>query len=281
MFENFNGVVLPEDKGRVQFDIPVQKVEVVDIEIRNHPAFSRGGSKQLIATELIEEGTSIGSYGGEIKYYEENDEEDWNNWNPYQLKPAKKCAYYVDGQKIGNEMRYINDPKNIGKKEANVEFRQSKERLGASIIKTGKNKRKKKIIGGFYVCNVVALRDIQPKEEILVDYGAGYWDSFQTWYERKNPFACPECDYRTNNIHNFARHSHHKEKVLYGFCNSKFADCGGLRRHIKNRHENIEKTYNCNKCEFASSTYDKLAYHKRCNHSDTIWKCLECNLVLG
>jgi hypothetical protein len=279
MFENFNGVVLPEDKGRVQFDIPVEKVEVVDINIRNHPAFSRGGSKCLVAKEFIADGDYIGSYGGVIKYYDEEDSKE--DWNPYQLQPAPKSTYYVDGETIGNDMRYINDPRGIGKKEANAKFWRSDDKIGSTKIKTRGNKIKE--TGGFYYCDIYAIKDIQPEEEILVDYGDGYWDMFQTWYNKKNPLACSKCDYRTNKKKNFDSHVHNKEESDEEYecelCNSRYKSTTSLNHHIKTKHN--EELCKCDECDFTTDKYYTMKYHTKHEHSDVRWKCFECNIVLS
>ena len=141
--EIFNGIILP-DGTPVPFDIDAVHVEVSDIKIKNHPAFRPKGSKGLVATEFISAGEYIGSYGGITRYFNDDGEEDRNQWNPYQLTPDPNGNYYIDGERTGNVFRYCNDPKGLG--EANAKFYQSDKK-----------------IKDYYVCDVYAIKDINPE----------------------------------------------------------------------------------------------------------------------
>jgi len=261
MEEVFNGIILP-NKTRVSFSKAVRKIQVVDINIKNHPAFNRKGSKQVIATELIKEGEYIGSYGGEMKYCNEDPKKDRLNWNPYQLYPDSKGNYYIDGEVIGNELKYINDPKDVGNIGANAEFKQSN-----------------KTLKGFYTCEIKALRDIQPQEEILVSYGDDYWTSLQEWYERKNPFACPNCDFRTKTKYYLKEHLKRERNVSKDYecdyCNKKYKKSSNLEKHMNIHTKEI--IYKCDLCEY--TTFSNSIYqHKEHHHSDKIYKCFECGI---
>jgi hypothetical protein len=263
MEELFNGIILP-DKTRVKFSKSVQKIQVVDIKIKNHPAFNKKGSKQVIATELIKEGEYIGSYGGQIKYNDKDPEIDRLNWNPYQLTPNDEDDYYVDGETIGNELKYINDPKDVGSKGPNAKFWQSN-----------------KTLKGFYTCEIEALRDIQPQEEILVSYGDKYWTSLQKWYERKNPFTCPNCDYRTDNkiyLQSHLRRQHDSyNSYECKYCNKEYKSRNALNQHLYKHTKKI--MYKCNLCEYTTLTYSSLYNHKEYHHSGKVYKCFECGIT--
>lgn len=264
MEELFNGIILP-DKTRVKFSKPVQKIQVVDIKIKNHPAFNKKGSKQVISTELIKENEYIGSYGGEIKFFDGDATKDRLNWNPYQLTPDDEDDYYVDGETVGNELKYINDPKDVGSKGPNAKFWQSNKPLR-----------------GFYTCEIKALRDIQPGEEILVSYGDKYWRSLQEWYERKNPLLCPNCDYRTNKQYILNKHiyveSNTENYHNCTYCDKKYKQRHDLVKHLNTHTKTI--LYKCNKCEYESFSINAFNDHKNTQHSGVKLKCLECGLVV-
>ena len=64
-------------------------------------------------------------------------------------------SFGIDASKFGNEMRFINDYRNIADEE-NAYFVIDRER-------------------GEYQTRIVASRYIEPGEEILTDYGEEYW----------------------------------------------------------------------------------------------------------
>ena len=293
--EIYNGVVLP-DGTRHQYT-PIEGVHVADLKTINHPAFVARGSKGLFADVSFAADDYIGSYGGKIIYFKDDLEEDVSSWNPYQLTPDPNGNYYIDGLEIGNELRYCNDPKGTDR-EPNARFYQSDV-----------------TIGDFFVCDVHAIRDIAPGEEILISYGDGYWEMFQIWYENNNPFECPHCDYRTDtskkrNSHKYRVHeddsptlelecsycdrvftaensrdihvnSEHTQKTLLT-CSQKSCKYTtyspySLRAHKRKVH--LQHHYKCFQCDINFTSKNALDGHLSALHSDKTYPCTQCNLV--
>jgi len=258
MEELFNGIVLP-DGVKVSFSSPVKSVRVEDIAIRNHPAFNRKGSKMLVATELIKENECIGYYAGEIKYFKEDDT--CEDWNPYQLTPVPQGEYYIDGQTIGNEMRFINDPRGLPNTQANAKFYQSDRK-----------------IKGFYVSAVHALKDIKKGEEILVSYGDDYWEMLKEWYEKNHPYTCSDCDYRSDKESKLYTHrynNHNQERYICQYCDASIKHDSGFRAHLNCHTKEI--LYKCDFCDYTAYRNTSIMSHKQQVHSDAKWKCFECN----
>ena len=202
--------------------------------------------------------------GGQENDEENSEDEDIGSWNPYQITPSDKDNYYVDGEEIGNEMRYINDSKGIGTLEPNVGFFQSR--------------RKRR---GYLMTEIYAIRDIEAGEEILASYGDGYWKSLNIWYKKKNPYKCPNCDYRTDNKYYLRAHLL-REKASYDlyqcdYCDNTFKTKSRLKQHTNiHIHEVI---YECdyNNCNYETLTRASLVAHKLI-HNNKRWKCLECGI---
>lgn len=255
--ELFNGIILPGGT-RVPFSKKISsKVTVETIKIRNHAAYNRKGvAKQLTCTEKIAKDEYLGSYGGRIS---SSDEE----WNPYKITP-KNCNYDIDGESVGNEMRYINDAKGVGNKEPNVRFFLSYRKLR-----------------GHSTVEVISLRDIEVGEEILASYGDGYWEGLEEWYEKQNPYACDECDFRADNHQSLRIHKWNKQKRLENesrkklcpYCEKEFT-VAYFEFHL-NTHTH-EITFKCDSCEYTCFTQANLSTHKASKHSTDIWKCFEC-----
>ncbi len=246
--EIFNGIILTDDT-RVPFSKKISsKVTVHPVQIRNHPAYNRKGvAKQLTCTEKIAKDEYLGSYGGRIS---SSDEE----WNPYKITP-KNCNYDIDGESVGNEMRYINDAKGVGNKEPNVRFFLSYRKLR-----------------GHSTVEVISLRDIEVGEEILASYGDGYWEGLEEWYEKQNPYACDECDFRTQNKKSFQSHvlRNHKDRDRYQcqYCDKTFPRSDSLAAHINWHTHDI--TFECDLCDYTSFSASELYKHKRGKHSNKV-----------
>lgn len=262
--EIFNGIVRP-DGTRVAFEIAVEGVRVDDIKTINHPARNaRNGSKGLFATQAFAAGEYIGSYGGEIKRAEEDGVV---SWNPYQLTPDPDGDYYIDGESIGNELRYCNDPRGTDQ-EPNAQFYQSDVR-----------------VGGFYVCDIYAIKDIRPGDEILISYGDGYWESLQSWYEHNHPYECPYCDARYDKPKRRTDHiwaAHKKQTPNAEFscaeCDRTFARKQSLVDHVNAIHDKTT----VHKCDHSGCAYESfnlrtIYQHKRKVHLFLHYKCFQCD----
>jgi len=261
--ELFDGIILPKG-SRYPFKKSVStKVKVEDIKIRNHPAFNRRGqAKQLTATEFIAKDEFLGYYGGQIV----NNRDESFEWNPYQITPVAKGKYDIDGMRIGNIMRYINDPKGITNAEPNAKFFYTPEKFK-----------------GYVMVEICALKDIQPGEEIFASYGEPYWTGLQTWYEKENPYACPNCEYRTDNKEKIYRHilNERKKKMKKPYecenCHAKFSYKEDRDNHL-NMHTG-DRIYKCDQCIFHSRWKVSLNEHKSSLHGSNQrkWKCFKCN----
>lgn len=85
------------------------------------------------------------------------------------FEPEETDLVRIDGLKIGNEMRYINDSRNTGR-DVNVQFilawigeRTRRTRVSFSISSCS---------GGSLHLFVVSITDIKKGEEIMIDYGS-------------------------------------------------------------------------------------------------------------
>jgi len=111
--------------------------------------------KGLFTDKLIKKGEKIIEYKGEIipwKEYEKRVKEDKDGYLFYVNKKICIDAYATPQHKA----RYANDA------------------AGLSRIKGRKNNASYQIFGE--KCFIVAERDIEPGEEIFVDYTKEYWD---------------------------------------------------------------------------------------------------------
>jgi len=129
-------------------------VEIRFIEADNHPCKGQLG---LFAVKELKTGIFLGEYTGRVlvnledvmtsKYLVDYS-------NPFE----EDCdRVWVDAKNEGNELRFINDFKGTGKQE-NITF-------------------KRVWLGGMMrVCGQITA-DVQPGEELLTDYGEGYWNN--------------------------------------------------------------------------------------------------------
>ena len=255
--ELFNGLILP-DGNRVKFSKAIDsRLAVADITIRNHPAYNRqGDAKQLVTTAPIPNDTHIGSYGGQIC-------NGGDSWNPYMITP-KDCDHDIDGNEIGNEMRYINDAKGVGKREPNVGFFLSWKKLR-----------------GYHTVEVRTLRDIASGEEILASYGEGYWDGLKIWYEEQNPYICPHCDYRTNEkkvlTSHIWNHNRIREPRECEYCGEEFADTWAYYTHANIHTKDV--VYACDQCEYKGPCRSSLYGHQNRKHLKRTWECPQCGIL--
>jgi SET domain-containing protein len=135
------------------------RISVTIVTCPNHPAYNRKEVGHcVVATKNIAKNAHIGIYAGVLRQNTEKAE-----WNPYQNAPTKNCSHYIDAESIGNQMRFINDYRNIAS-APNVGFFINPLR-----------------VNGYLVSVVVALRTIAKGEELLLDYGDKYWAEYSSW----------------------------------------------------------------------------------------------------
>jgi len=132
----------------------------------NHPAYPGMGVKAL---EALPKGTEIGYYTGIIApswFLEEDDN------NAYvMIASPKPYNLVINAKRVGNILRYVNDPRGSGRK-TNVK---------SGWITRGRDPNK------FYFVLMIAKRDIAAGEELLLDYEDGnsdYWKAMSKHHQR-------------------------------------------------------------------------------------------------
>ncbi|KAJ1920641.1 hypothetical protein H4219_001199 [Mycoemilia scoparia] len=121
----------------------------------SHPAHPHFG---LFATKDLKPGTLLLPYLGVVTLSDDADEN-----SDYCLKLGPNLA--VDGEKKGNEGRFVNDYRGIQSKP-NVEFREyidkstNEIRMGIWVMNTAHNKK-----------------GIKKGSELCISYGKGFWKS--------------------------------------------------------------------------------------------------------
>lgn len=255
-YKFFNGFILPDGR-RVEFPVSVSlQVEVQPIKQINHPAYHRSVSHMLVAREAIEEYAWIGYYAGYVKPGDET-------WNPYQIAPDASSDYCVDGLKVGNELRFINDARGTGK-EPNVGFFQTDD----------------PVVDGYFASVVVALRDIQKGEELLAVYGDEYWEQLEEWYQEKNPYACDKCSFRTSKNRHLWHHMytvHTLPSVSCNICKKLLKHKRALKAHMKSVHNGSGKIFKCGECDVTLKSASAIIAHRRRVHTHEYFMCKNCD----
>jgi SET domain-containing protein len=129
-------------------EIVRRQVKIQKITEKTHPCYDQFG---LFACNFIQKGEFIGHYSGEVKKRTNLD-------NSLYLVPYGD-KYDIDASKIGNEMRFINDYRNIA------------NRPNVTLAKAYCQ------VTGMPFVAVVAICDIQSGTELVANYGKLYWDN--------------------------------------------------------------------------------------------------------
>ncbi len=125
-----------------------KNVRVVFITEPSHPAFGQHG---LLAARHLKAREFVIDYCGMIEY-----EAFASKTSDYILQLSDDLS--VDGERMGNEARFINDFRGVGKR-ANLEFCLCPPEPG------------KEIRMGIFV----GSNDIKKGDELLLSYGKGFW----------------------------------------------------------------------------------------------------------
>eukprot|EP00048_Salpingoeca_helianthica_P007358 m.109474 g.109474 ORF g.109474 m.109474 type:complete len:191 (+) comp14308_c0_seq2:2147-2719(+) len=139
---------------------------VKKIEEASHPA---RGQKGMFAAKNIVKGSFVvgmlsapshihrGAHKEKIEYIGQVvTDEECSATSDYTMRLRPGLA--IDGERMANDARYINDYRGIGER-ASVELREATDRRGLPAMA------------------VYALRDIRRGEEILLNYGKGFWQA--------------------------------------------------------------------------------------------------------
>ena len=108
----------------------------------------------LFATKKFDEYDIIGQYTGKLVTPDKGGQ---------YVSRSENCG--IDALNIGNELRFINDYRNVSH-SSNV------------IIKTTYIDKKPRVL-------FVVTKKIEPGEQLLTDYGEGYWKHHQPTFETK------------------------------------------------------------------------------------------------
>lgn len=155
--------------GSTALTAPYTAVLIEPILSITHPARGQHG---LFATRSLAPDTFILPYLGQIHT---NDPSDTDETSDYDLSLDRDMALSIDATNMGNEARFMNDYRSVAE-APNAEFRDcwvqipSKEgratwerRMGVFVLGEGKNVKGKR------------KRGIARGEEVLVNYGRGFW----------------------------------------------------------------------------------------------------------
>lgn len=126
----------------------IKGVEIREVKETNHPAYGQMG---LYATTQWQQFQVIGQYTGKIV------SQDIGGKYCAAITPYSKISHNIDAEYVGNELRFINDFRNVSL-EPNVQ-------LTTTFI----DKMPRVLI--------VVIKDINEGEEILLDYGEYYWNN--------------------------------------------------------------------------------------------------------
>lgn len=154
-------------------DSPCSLVEIRTITDDSHPAFQQRG---LFAAQDLKPDSFVCLYLG---YVHTNSLSDTDPNSDYDLAYDKEGGLSIDSALCGNESRFANDYRGIAERQ-NIEFRDClvqvksekradgvkwERRVGLFVLPAGKAGKR---AGG-----------IKADEEILINYGKGFWEGRQ------------------------------------------------------------------------------------------------------
>ena len=167
---------------------PCPWVEIQIISDEKHPAY---GQRGLFAFQHLEPDGFICLYLGHVHT---NSLSDTNAYSDYDLSLDRDIGLSVDAAKSGNESRFANDYRRIADRP-NAEFRDClvlvksekradgvkwERRVGIFVLSAGKAGKRK--------------AGIKAREEILVSYGKGFWESRKAMATFRKDFEMRECN---------------------------------------------------------------------------------------
>lgn len=127
-------------------------ISLKTISDKKHPCYSQRG---IFATKKIEKNEPIGEYLGEYKLVSRDKISSFDFSYAVTLKEVGRFLVIVDAKKYASEMAFINDYHGI------------KDHPNVTMIGIPHK--------GYLTPIVVAKTSIEEGEELLADYGSGYW----------------------------------------------------------------------------------------------------------
>ena len=144
----------------VPYSIP--NIEIRKIDRPSHPCYGVGKNEQfgVFALDNFTQGHEFGHYTGEVKrrtqFLKEVDKK--SKGTRYHMNFGRDEDFVIDAEECGNELRYVNDYRNIAD-EANVEF----------VLKDDRSR-------GLLSAVLQVKTSIMKGDELLCDYGQDYWE---------------------------------------------------------------------------------------------------------
>lgn len=153
---------------------PCPRVEIVTIKNEKHPAC---GQRGIFAAQQLDPDTLIIVYKGHVHTNAMSDQDPHSD---YDLSLDRELGLSVDAARSGNEARFANDYRGIAERP-NAEFRDCFVQVPCSK-RTGGVKWERRV--GIYVLSAgnagKRRAGIKAGEEVLVNYGKGYWEGRKT-----------------------------------------------------------------------------------------------------
>jgi len=172
LFSHFRTSVHPEDFEKRSDLVAKQKV-YPHLTIKKlfppHPIAKETSEVQwgLFATKKIARGTVLGEYVGEIGI-DRNEVLTTEKRGAYTwVFPLNGMRIYICSTRIANELTFSNDFRGI----------QEKPNIEHHIF----------VHLGIYYFGYITIREIQPNEELLIDYGLAWEEALKKKYDNQSP----------------------------------------------------------------------------------------------
>jgi hypothetical protein len=138
----------------------IPNIEIRRIDDPGHPCYDEKNPQYgVFALIGVRPGHKFGPYTGEVIPRKQFLKETHNDPHKYHMNFGRSDDFVIDADKSGNELRFVNDYRNITN-EPNVEF----------VMKDWKK-------GGPISCVLTAIGTISAGDELVCDYGEDYWET--------------------------------------------------------------------------------------------------------
>lgn len=122
-------------------------------------------------------------------------------------------------------------------------------------------------IGNDMAC-IRAVRNIDPGEEITINYGPNYFGKDNAECQ------CLSCEIKGTGAFSRAQSTQHEGLLICAYCNSKFRFKSWLKRHVTKHMKN--KVYRCSQCWKTFSRSDNRDQHQRRHTENKLHGCQIC-----